>query len=91
MKEDLVQRRKRLLFRSHHRGTKELDLIIGSFAERYLRKFDHPQLDRFEALLDIPEPFIYDWLVGRGSPPTELRHDVMELLLAFEYPHPNRS
>ena len=87
MTEDLPLRRKRVLFRSRHRGTKELDLIIGSFAERYIESFDGDQLDRFEALLDIPEPIVYDWLVGQGAPPPDLRNDVLELLLAFEYPH----
>lgn len=87
MTEDLPLRRKRLLFRSRHRGTKELDLIIGSFAERYIESFDGGQLDRFEVLLDIPEPVIYDWLVGQGAPPPDLSNDVLELLLAFEYPN----
>ena len=85
-------KRKRLLFRSRHRGTKELDLLIGSFAERHLASFDGPQLDRFEALLDIPEPIVYAWLVGSSEPPTDERNDVLDLLLAFDYArrgHPN--
>ena len=91
MSDPLENRRKRLRFRSRHRGTKELDLIIGGFADRYLAGFEEAQLDRFERLLDIPEPLVYDWLFGRGAPPPELDHDVMRLLLAFEYPKPNDS
>ena len=45
-------RRKRLLFRSWHRGTREADLILGSFADEHLAGFDEVQLDRYEALLD---------------------------------------
>ncbi|MDX1402095.1 MAG: succinate dehydrogenase assembly factor 2, partial [Kiloniellales bacterium] len=51
-------RRKRLRFRSNHRGIKELDLIIGRFADRYLNSFDAAALDAYEKLLEIPEPVI---------------------------------
>ena len=85
MTDTLEKRRKRLFYRSHHRGTQELDLLIGRFADRYLAGFDQEQLGRFEALLEIPEPVMYDWLVGRGKPPERLNHDVMKLLLNFQF------
>jgi antitoxin CptB len=78
-------RRKRLLFRSWHRGTREADLILGSFAEQHLGGFDEAQLDRYEALLDWPDPDIFDWLAGRCAPPAECDHDVTRLLLDFRY------
>lgn len=78
-------RRKRLLFRSWHRGTREADLILGSFADAYLAGFDEAQLDRYEALLDTPDPELFDWLSGRVAPPPESDHDVTRLLLAFRY------
>ena len=57
-------RRKRLLFRSWHRGTREADLILGSFAEQHLAGFDAAQLDRYEGLLNLPDPDIFDWLIS---------------------------
>jgi antitoxin CptB len=78
-------RRKRLLFRSWHRGTREADLILGSFAGSYLAGFDDPQLDRFEALLDVADAELFDWINGRAAPPSEHNHDVTRLLLAFRY------
>lgn len=78
-------RRKRLLFRSWHRGTREADLILGSFADENLAGFDAVQLDRYEALLDRPDPEIFDWLMGRCPPPPECEHDVTRMLLAFKY------
>ena len=60
-------RRKRLLFRSWHRGTREADLILGSFADQHLADFDEAQLDRYEVLLDRPDPDIFDWLMAIGS------------------------
>lgn len=78
-------RRKRLLFRSWHRGTREADLILGSFAEAYLAAFDDPQLDRFEALLEVSDAELFDWINGRAAPPPEHDTDVTHLLLAFRY------
>src|SRR5712691_5548455 len=78
-------RRKRLLFRSWHRGTREADLILGSFAEQHLAGFDEAQLDRYEALLDVSDPDLFDWITGREPPPPENDHDVTRMLLAFRY------
>jgi len=76
-------RRKRLLFRSWHRGTREADLILGRFAERHLAGFDEGQLDRYEALLECNDADLFDW-VGRRLPlPAPRDDDVMRLLLAF--------
>ena len=80
-------RRKRLLFRSWHRGTKETDLLLGSFAERHLATFSEAQLDRYEALLDCADADIFDWVSGRTAPPPEHDHDVTRLLLAYSNTH----
>ncbi len=61
-------RRKRLLFRCWHRGTQEIDLIFGSFAETSLTCFNTTQLDRFEALLDCDDTDLFDWVTGRSTP-----------------------
>lgn len=78
-------RRKRLLFRSWHRGTREADLILGSFAEAYLRGFDDARLAEYEALLECPDADLLDWLAGRSAPPAEYNTEVTRLLLAFRY------
>ena len=78
-------RRKRLLFRSWHRGTREADLILGSFAEANLAAFDDTRLDRYEALLECPDADLFDWITGRAVPPSEYDSDVTRLLLAFRF------
>ena len=85
MQDSPESRRKRLLFRSWHRGTREADLILGSFAEAHLGGFDGAQLDRFEALLEVPDAEVFDWLGSRAVPPPEHDHDVTRLLLSFRY------
>ena len=91
MAEDSVDKndaalRRRLLFQSGHRGVKELDLILGPFAERHLPGFDREQLRQFAVLLAEPDPDIYDWLVGRVPLPARLQNPVTHLLLAFVGP-----
>ena len=76
-------RRKRLSFRSWHRGTRESDLILGRFADVHLAGFDEAQLDRYEALLDCPDADIFDWVSRRTTPPPEHDHDVTRLLVSF--------
>ncbi len=50
--DSLEIRRKRLLFRSWHRGTREMDLLLGSFAERNLPGFSADQIELYERLLE---------------------------------------
>jgi len=76
-------RRKRLLFRSWHRGTRESDLILGRFADSRLADFDDGQLDRYEALLECSDADLFDWVAGRSRPPPEHDHDVTRLVLSF--------
>lgn len=85
MAEALDIRRKRLLFRSWHRGTKEADLLLGSFAERHLGGFTLEQVDRYEALLGADDDDLLAWIAGRAAPPAERESDVLRLLLAFKY------
>lgn len=85
MEDRLEIRRKRLLYRSRYRGTKEADLLLGSFADRYLAEFGPAQIDGYEALLDIDDADLLDWLTGRAPPPAERDSDVLRLLMAFRY------
>lgn len=85
MTETLDIRRKRLLFRSWHRGTKEADLLLGSFAERHLCSFTPQQVDNYEALLGADDDDLLAWIGGRATPPAERESDVLRLLLAFKY------
>ena len=85
MAEDIEVRRKRLRFRAWHRGTREADLLIGSFADAHTGSFDDGQLDRFEALLELSDPDLYNWMTGREAVPAEHDTDVMRLLQAFRF------
>ena len=77
------ERLKKLRFRSAHRGTKEIDLLLGGFAERHLADLTPDQVDRYEALIETQDPNLYDWIVGRASPPPEHDTDVLTVFRSF--------
>lgn len=76
--------RKKLRFRAWHRGTREADLIMGSFADRFLDQFDIDMLGKFEALLDAPDLDVYDWIVRGGAVPEIYNNDILEMLREFD-------
>ena len=66
-------RRRRILFRSWHRGTREADLIMGRFADAHLAELDDAGLDQYEHLLDAIETDLLAWVTGVADVPPE--HD----------------
>ena len=69
----LDDRRKRLLFRCWHRGTREMDLIMGRFADTHIGTLADGELDAYERLTDVPEPVLYAWITGEE--PVAPEHD----------------
>lgn len=77
--------RRRLKFRSWHRGTREADLLLGTFADRFLDGFSDEQLARFDRLLGSSDPDLYNWMTGREAVPRDHDNDVMTLLKQHQY------
>jgi len=69
MEETLEDRRKRMRIRSWRRGTKEMDLILGGYADRHLPAMTPPELDEFDALLAEDDHALYQWVTGQAAPP----------------------
>lgn len=65
----LDPRRKRALFRAWHRGMREMDLVMGRFADREVATMSDAELDEFERLMEEPDQAVFGWLVGRADPP----------------------
>ncbi len=64
---DIDTIRKRLLFRSWHRGCKETDVILGPFAEARLMAFSADDIAIYESFLEEFDSDIWDWLVGKND------------------------
>lgn len=82
-REPVAVRRKRLRFRAWHRGTKEMDLLMGPFADDHIAGLDDGQLAEFEALLSEPEPDVYGWITGNAAPPARLGGTILDRIIAY--------
>jgi antitoxin CptB len=78
-------RRKRLLFRSRHRGTKESDLLLGAFADTHLAGFSEAEVAAYESLLEVDDPELWDWILDRAETPPEHHRSMLHRLKTFRY------
>ena len=80
--------RKRLIYRAWHRGTREMDMILGRFADVHVPLMDEDQLAEFNELLKENDPDIYNWITRRENPPANVHSDVLgQLMDAFGDDH----
>ena len=77
-------KRKRLIFRSWHRGTKEMDLIMGSFADEHVPNFNETELEQYDQVLFENDPDLYNWISGRETKPVEKENPILDLLIAHK-------
>jgi antitoxin CptB len=81
--EGLDERRKRLLFRCWHRGTREMDLILGRFADRTIAGLSDDELAELEHLIEIPDPDLYAALSGDALLASQYAGPLFERIKAF--------
>ena len=67
--EGLDLRRRKLLFRAWHRGMREMDLIMGRFADDALAGLADAELDEFERLMEVPDRELLAWVTGEADVP----------------------
>jgi antitoxin CptB len=77
-------RRRRLRYRAWHRGTRELDLLLGPFADAELEGMDAAGLDRFEAILAYEETDLQAWLLLQAPPPASADRDLLARIRAHK-------
>ena len=78
-------RRRRLLFRSWHRGIREMDLILGRFADAHIGELSDGELAEFERLLDIPDQELFAWITGAEAAPSEWDRGIFRRLRDFHF------
>ncbi len=69
---DLEVRRRRLLFRAWHRGMREVDLIMGRFADHEISELGAEELGEFEQLLEMADRELLAWVTGEADVPRSL-------------------
>ena len=77
-------RRRRLLFRSWHRGIREMDLVYGRFADAHIAALSDAELDDYERLLELRDQQVFDWVSGAQPLLPEYDTPVFRRLLAFQ-------
>jgi len=86
--EALAVRRRKLKFRSWHRGMREMDLIMGRFADASVDRMSETELDAFERLIEVPDPELLAWVTGNLAPPAQHDSPMFRQLRAFYFgPH----
>lgn len=70
--------RKRLLYQSQHRGIKEMDLVLGGFAEQSLHALSDEELLQFEDLLAFPDQDLYSWFFEGAEIPDTVPRKLIE-------------
>jgi antitoxin CptB len=81
----LDARRKRLLFRSWHRGMREMDLVLGRFADAQIAALSDAELDEYERWLEFPDLQIFTWVNGAQTAPPEVDTALFRRLRDFHY------
>jgi antitoxin CptB len=83
----LDDRRKRLLFRCWHRGTREMDLILGRFADAAIADLTDIELGQLERLIELPDPDLYAALSSNALLAPEYRTGLFDRIRSFPADH----
>lgn len=76
-------RRKRMLFRCWHRGIKEMDLLLGGYAEARIHLLSEDELDRLEFLMDAGDNDLLAWFTGKDPVPTRYDTDIFKAIADY--------
>jgi|TARA_Y100000310_G_scaffold147769_1_gene147039 antitoxin CptB len=76
--------KKQIIYRSMHRGTKEMDLLLGSFVKKYVENFNIDELKDLKKLLFVDDDLIYKWYVKNNSDKLIPKNKVSIMLKNFK-------
>jgi antitoxin CptB len=79
---DLQPRRRKILFRSWHRGMREMDLILGQFADANIETLSDDELDQYEALMEALDRDLLKWVTGEAAVPAEFDTPIFHRVVA---------
>ena len=80
--EGLDQRRRKLLFRSWHRGIREMDLILGGFADTAIATLTDAELNQYEHLLELQDADLLSWFTGASPVPAAFDTPLLKKIMA---------
>lgn len=80
---DISPRRKRILFRAWHRGIREMDLILGQFADDHIGTLSDEQLDELEVIMREEDADLVKWITGELPVPESYRTPLFEKIASY--------
>ena len=81
--DNLLTKRKKLLYRSLHRGCKEMDIILGNFALHHIYLLSPGDVHEYEKIINISDHQLYRYITGEESVPLSLDSNVMSNIINF--------
>lgn len=80
---DLSARRRRAAFRAWHRGMKEMDLLLGRYADEHVARMDDAELAEFETLLEVLDRDLFKWFTGEAPVPAQQNTPLFRSICRF--------
>ena len=81
MSDALLKRRKQMLYRANHRGIKEMDIILGGYADAHIMAMPASALDDFERILSQLDRDLLMWFTGEEPVPPKLASSLFDAIL----------
>ena len=76
---------KQIIYRSSHRGSKEMDLLLGNFVEKYINVFDDKDLSDLYELLSIEDEIIYKWYFKKENNLIIINNKITKMLKEYKF------
>lgn len=78
--------RRKLLFRAWHRGMREMDLLMGAFADAHIETMTDDELQQFEQIITYPDADLFKWFKGEDEIPDHYDLPLLRRFLSFKIP-----
>ena len=76
---------KQIIYRSSHRGSKEMDLLLGNFVKKYINVFDDKDLSDLYELLSIEDEIIYKWYFKKENNRIIINNKITKMLKDYKF------
>ena len=76
--------KKQIIYRSSHRGSKEMDLLLGAFVNNIINKLKDEELKDLEEILMIEDEILYNWYFNKRENKEIPKNKITELLKNFK-------
>lgn len=81
---ELDPRRKQIIYRANHRGIKEMDILLGGFADKFAGSLNEDELDLLEMIMDESDRDLLTWFTGEITVPERHQNEIFEAILAHQ-------